>query len=167
VTPCSSSLLLARPRDVQQDAISRQIFWSNYTATQPCVTVVHWFSHRYCTEAFFNTSYELLATSGAADVPPPPVVDFNCMKSIFKQTLDHYNAADTRCFKQVFWVCDSAFPDSQTDQVRSRIVNCRCVMQGPFRPKHMHSIWWIIDSTARHLAHHNAHCRTTISLHQE
>jgi hypothetical protein len=65
-----------------------------------------------------DSGYELLATSGAADASPPPVVEFNCLKSIFKQTLDHFNAADTRFFKQVFWVCDSAFPDSQAEQER-------------------------------------------------
>jgi hypothetical protein len=52
------------------------------------------------------------------------------MKSIFKQMLDHFNAADTRFFKQVFWVCDSAFPDSKTDQVRKRMSNCSCFVQG-------------------------------------
>jgi hypothetical protein len=102
--------------------------FNNLNATAVC----HCFApvlHRYCENAFLRTSYELQASSGAADVPPPPVVDFNCMKSIFKQTLDHFNAADTRSFKQVFWVCDSAFPDSQANQVRKRTTYCSCCTQ--------------------------------------
>jgi hypothetical protein len=73
---------------------------------------------RYCAEAFSPTSYTLQSSSGAMDVTPPPVVDFNCIKGYFKQTLDHFNASDSRFFKQVFWVCDKAFPDSQQDQAR-------------------------------------------------
>lgn len=74
---------------------------------------------RYCAQAFNPSGSTLQSSSGATDVTPPPVVNFNCVKGFYKQTLDHFNTSDSRFFKQVFWVCDKSFPGNQQDQVRA------------------------------------------------
>lgn len=74
---------------------------------------------QYCAQAFNPSGSTLQSSSGATDVTPPPVVNFNCVKGFYKQTLDHFNTSDSRFFKQVFWVCDKSFPGNQQDQASS------------------------------------------------
>jgi hypothetical protein len=76
--------------------------------------------NRYCDEAFpVDGGYILTATGAHGSPPLPPVLDFNCRKRHFDQTLDHFGQSDQRRFKQTFWVCDSAWPQSTRKQVSS------------------------------------------------
>lgn len=75
--------------------------------------------YRYCEKAFPKSSgYSLTASSAQRSPPLPPVLDFNCQKRHFDQTLDHFDRADQRSFKQTYWVCNDAWPQSAKKQVR-------------------------------------------------
>eukprot|EP00775_Hariotina_reticulata_P008145 gene8145-8338_t len=64
-------------------------------------------------------SYTLAATSGSADPPLPPVLDFHCLKRWMLQPVDHFAAGGkhgSRTWQQVVWVCDATWPSSPDQQ---------------------------------------------------
>ncbi|KAF6255587.1 serine carboxypeptidase S28-domain-containing protein [Scenedesmus sp. NREL 46B-D3] len=73
----------------------------------------------YCAEVFGAASeYVLESTSGDANPHTPIIQEFNCVKKYFQQRLDHFSSNDIRRFKQLYWVCDGAWPTSKAAQAR-------------------------------------------------
>lgn len=68
----------------------------------------------------------LQETSGDANPPLPPAIEFGCVKRSFQQKLDHFNPTDSRTFGQAYWVCADAFPDNAAAQVSSRLEATAC-----------------------------------------
>uniref|UniRef100_A0A383VGH4 Serine carboxypeptidase S28 n=1 Tax=Tetradesmus obliquus TaxID=3088 RepID=A0A383VGH4_TETOB len=73
----------------------------------------------YCAKVFGPPSeYVLLSTGGDASPPTPIIQEFNCVQEYLQQRLDHFSSSDSRRFKQMYWVCDGAWPKSKSAQAR-------------------------------------------------
>ncbi|KAF8058366.1 hypothetical protein HT031_005684 [Scenedesmus sp. PABB004] len=75
----------------------------------------------YCAAAFnASAGYTLASASAVRDALPAVPEQFNCVAANFSQRLDHFDAANTQRFNQLYYVCDATWPKGSKREQAAR-----------------------------------------------